>query len=74
MGMAFSLVKKEVTGSWSGAGATSAELETLDSLTNDVIAVAVDEKAAGYGTVQQVGIGPGSLQALGRADSEVDRR
>jgi hypothetical protein len=48
MGMAFSLVKKGVTGSWSGAGAASAELETLDSLTNDVIAVAVDEKTAGY--------------------------
>jgi hypothetical protein len=48
LGMAFSLVKKGVTGSWTGAGATSAELETLDSLSGDVIAVAVDEKTAGY--------------------------
>jgi len=48
LGMAFSLVKKGVTGSWTGAGATSAELETLDSLSEDVIAVAIDERAAGY--------------------------
>ena len=48
MGMAFSLVKKGVTGSWSGSGTTSAELEELDSLTNDVIVAAVDEKTAGF--------------------------
>lgn len=48
MGMVFSLVKKGATGSWSGAGATAAELETLDSLSGDVIAAAFDERTAGY--------------------------
>lgn len=48
VGMAFSLVKKGVTGSWTGAGATAAELEARDSLSGDVIAAAFDEQTAGY--------------------------
>jgi hypothetical protein len=48
LGMAFSLVKKGTTGSWTGAGATAAELETRDSLSGDVIAAAFDERTAGY--------------------------
>lgn len=48
VGIAFSLVKKGVTGSWSGSGATSAEMEVLDSLTNDAIGLAVDDRTAGY--------------------------
>lgn len=48
VGIAFSLAKKGAAGSWSGSGATSAEMEMLASLTNDVIGVAVDEKTAGY--------------------------
>jgi hypothetical protein len=48
VGLAFSLVKKGATGSWSGSGATSAEVEGLDSLTNDVIVVAVDDRTAGF--------------------------
>jgi hypothetical protein len=48
IGLAVSLVKKEAVGSWSGSGATSAEFEVLDSVTNDVILVAVDERTAGF--------------------------
>lgn len=48
IGLAVSLVKKGATGSWSGSGATSAEFEALDSVTNDVILVAVDERTAGF--------------------------
>jgi hypothetical protein len=49
VGLAFSLVKKGTAGSWSGSGATSAEAEILDSLTSDVIIVAVDERSAAFG-------------------------
>jgi len=48
IGLAVSLVKKGATGSWSGSGATSAEFAVLDSVTNDVILVAVDERTAGF--------------------------
>jgi hypothetical protein len=48
VGLAFSLVKKGATGSWSGSGATSAEVEVLDPSTNDVIFAAVDEKTAAF--------------------------
>jgi hypothetical protein len=48
IGLAFSLVKKGAAGSWSGSGATSAEMEALDSLTNDVILAAVDDRSAAF--------------------------
>jgi hypothetical protein len=48
MGIAVSLVKKGAAGSWTGSGATSAEFEALDSMTNEVIAVASDEQTAGF--------------------------
>lgn len=48
VGLAVSLVKKGATGGWTGSGATSAELMVLDTMTNDVIALAVDEKTAGF--------------------------
>jgi hypothetical protein len=48
IGLGISLVKKGATGSWSGSGATSAEVMVLDSMTNDVIAVAQDDKSAGF--------------------------
>jgi Protein of unknown function (DUF3313) len=48
IGLGISLVKKGASGSWSGSGATTAELMALDSMTNDVIAVAQDEKSAGF--------------------------
>ncbi len=48
IGLGISLVKKGATGSWSGSGATSVELMAMDSMTNDVIAVAQDDKSAGF--------------------------
>lgn len=48
VGIALSLVRKGVAGSWSGSGATSAELMVVDTVTDEVIAVAVDERTAGY--------------------------
>lgn len=48
IGLGISLIKKGGTGSWSGSGATSAELMALDSMTNEVIAVAQDERSAGF--------------------------
>jgi len=41
-------LKKGATGSWAGSGATGAEVMALDSMTNDVIIVAQDEKTAGF--------------------------
>lgn len=49
VGLGISLVKEGVTGSWTGAGMTVAELMALDSMTNEVIAVARDERTAGFG-------------------------
>ncbi len=48
VGLGISLVKKGAGGAWSGAGATQAEFMLLDSTTNEVIAVAYDEYAAGF--------------------------
>jgi hypothetical protein len=48
VGIGISILKKGATGSWTGSGATSAELMALDSMTNDVIAVAQDKRSAGY--------------------------
>lgn len=48
IGLAFSLVRKGATGSWSGSGATSAELEALDSTTNEPILAAVDDQSAAF--------------------------
>ena len=48
VGLAISLVKKGTAGSWTGSGATSAEMEALDSMTSEVILVARDEQTAGF--------------------------
>lgn len=48
IGLGISVLKKGATGSWTGSGATGAELMVLDSMTNDVIGVAKDERAAGF--------------------------
>ncbi len=48
IGLAISIVKKGASGSWTGSGATTAELMALDSMTNEVIAVAHDERTAGF--------------------------
>lgn len=48
VGLAVSIVKKGATDAWAGSGATSAEMMALDSLSNDVIAVAQDDQTAGF--------------------------
>jgi len=48
IGLGISLIRKGATGTWSGAGATSAEFMALDSMSDDVIAVAADEQAAAF--------------------------
>ena len=46
--LGISTLKKATTGSWTGSGATSAELMAIDSMSGDVIAVAQDKKTAGF--------------------------
>ena len=48
IGMGISLIKKGASGSWSGSGATRAEVMACDSMTGEVIAAAQDERAAGF--------------------------
>ena len=48
IGLGVSILKKGATGSWAGSGSTSGELMALDSLTNDVIAVAQDDRSAAF--------------------------
>ena len=48
IGLGISILKKGATGSWTGSGATSAELMAIDSMTGDVVAVAQTEKTAGF--------------------------
>lgn len=48
VGLAISVVKKGATDAWVGSGATSADMMALDSLTNDVVAVAQDDETAGF--------------------------
>ncbi len=48
IGLIVSTVKKGATGSWSGSGQTGTELIALDSTTNDVIAMAVDQQEAAF--------------------------
>lgn len=48
IGLAVSVVKKGATDAWIGSGATTAEMMALDSLTNQVIAAAQDERRAGF--------------------------
>jgi hypothetical protein len=47
VGLGISILKKGATGSWTGSGATSAELMAMDSMTHDVIAAAQDDRSAG---------------------------
>ena len=49
VGLGVSLIKKGASGSWAGSGATGCEFMALDSTTNDVIAMAVDDKSATFG-------------------------
>jgi len=48
VGLVVSIVKKGATGGWTGGGETCAELMALDSTTNEVIAMGVDQQQAGF--------------------------
>jgi hypothetical protein len=48
VGLGISLVKKGATGGWSGSGETGTEVIILDTTTNEVIAMAVDQQQAAF--------------------------
>lgn len=48
IGLGISTLKKGATGSWTGSGATGAEFMALDSMSNEVVAAAQDERDAGF--------------------------
>ncbi len=48
IGLGISLVRKGATGGWSGSGDTGIEAMTLDSMTNEVLLMAVDNRPAEF--------------------------
>ncbi len=48
IGLALNLLKRPVTGRWSGGGATVAQIMAKDSATGDVVGVAQDSYEAGF--------------------------
>jgi hypothetical protein len=48
IGLGISLVKKGATGSWTGSGVTKAAVMVMDSMTDEVIAVARDDYSAKF--------------------------
>jgi len=48
VGLGVSLIKKGATGGWSGSGETGVEMMALDSQTNDILLLAVDERKAEF--------------------------
>ena len=48
VGLGVSLIKKGATGGWTGGGETGGEVIILDSMTNEVIALAADNRAAAF--------------------------
>jgi hypothetical protein len=48
IGLGVSLVRKGATGAWTGGGETGGELMILDSTTNEIIALAVDQQQAAF--------------------------
>jgi hypothetical protein len=48
VGLGISLIKKGATGGWTGSGETGAELMALDSTTNDVLVMGVDQQQAAF--------------------------
>ncbi len=48
VGLAISIIKKGATSSWTGSGATTAEMMVLDSMTEEVLGAGEDEATAGF--------------------------
>lgn len=48
VGIGVSLIKKGATGGWSGSGETGVEMMALDSMTNEILILVVDEKKAEF--------------------------
>jgi hypothetical protein len=48
VGLAISIVKKGATSSWTGSGATTAEMLVIDSMSNEVLAAGEDDASAGF--------------------------
>jgi hypothetical protein len=48
VGLGVSLVKKGTTGGWSGSGETGIEIMALDSMTNDILVLLLDERKAEF--------------------------
>jgi len=48
VGLGLSLVKKGATGGWTGGGETGVEMIAIDTATNEVIALSVDQQSAAF--------------------------
>ena len=48
IGLGVSLIRKGAGGGWSGSGETGIEAMVLDSMTNEVLVMAVDQKSAEF--------------------------
>jgi hypothetical protein len=48
VGLGISILKKGATDSWTGSGATTAEMMVLDSMSNEVLGAGEDRMAAGF--------------------------
>jgi len=48
VGLGVSLLKKGATGGWSGSGETCVEVMVLDSATNEILILAVDQRRAEF--------------------------
>lgn len=48
VGLGISLIKKGATGGWSGSGETGIEVMVLDSMTNEIVFLAVDRQKAAF--------------------------
>jgi len=48
VGLGVSLVKKGTTGGWAGSGETGMEAMVLDSMTNEIIGMGVDQRQAEF--------------------------
>jgi hypothetical protein len=48
VGIGISLIKKGATGGWSGSGETGIEVMVLDSMTSEIVYLAVDQQKAAF--------------------------